>query len=141
MTDPESFQRWKDHVRQVIEDDFGNEEFQKLHWFNNTNFIASPDEAVNALRDLNFEQFIDDSQAKFSETQKQAARKFLSSVKVFCQKTPQVLNPAEVIGNPLWINLRYEAQKLVPVLFPEPKPPFWPGQEGKTVEIYPLKKR
>lgn len=107
---------WTANITGVLER-IADAQYQKMAWFNCHAEISSPDELINQLfGDYLFESFIESKEAGLSENQQSAARAFSATLKEFCDQTPQILDPREVIEDPRWMRIRRDAASLLNVL-------------------------
>ena len=108
--------QWKTNIFGVLER-IADESYQRLAWFNRHAEVSSPDELINQLfDDYLFEDFIESQEVDLPRNARDAARAFSVSLSAFCDQTPQILDPREIIDDPRWTRIRQEAQSLLRVL-------------------------
>ena len=73
-----------------------------------------PEEEINVLMDDSvFEGFIEGFEATFSLAQSNAIVAFHDAVNAYCEATPGRLDPAEVLADPRWQELRQKADAFI----------------------------
>jgi hypothetical protein len=100
---------WKANIIGVLER-IADERYQRLAWFNNHPEVSSPDELINQLLgDFQFEKFVTLNECRLCGHAHDSISEFTNSLIIFCDSTPQFLNPFEIIDNPSWIKIRQAA--------------------------------
>jgi hypothetical protein len=73
-----------------------------------------PEELMSVLfDDCVFEGFLDEHGSTFTEEQRSAAVELRDEVKLYCDSTPQWLDPKEVLADPRWEAIRQKAAAFV----------------------------
>src|SRR4051794_14586102 len=72
-----------------------------------------PEELINVIDDCVFDGFLEKYDPSFSEDQRSAALSFRDYLSYFCDSTLGSLDPAQVLKDPKWAELRRRAAAFV----------------------------
>ncbi len=72
-----------------------------------------PEEEINVLDDCVFDGFIETFRATFSPSQANVAGAFRGAIEAYCKATPGWLDPAEVLADPRWHDIRSKARVFI----------------------------
>jgi hypothetical protein len=106
---------------------------QEEKWAAGTwNVWEHPDELINSTDDYVLDGFVEAFPSIFSSEQESAARRFRDEVDHFCASPSATLEPAELLSDPNWEQLRQSADEFIKAFAGK-----WPpaGAEGRAREL------
>jgi hypothetical protein len=107
------FKVWRQNVINAAKR-AGDRAYHERVWFGHGPERDSPNELLSTfLDDLVFEQFLADP--KLSHDERTAASQLYRTVQVYADCTPRTLNPADVIDDPRFENVRTAASEFLRV--------------------------
>ena len=107
---------WRTVIRQTVAG-IADEAMQRRAWFGLGPEIDSPDETFCAFfGDAAFEEFLQRDDTDWSDTQLEAGRRLLELMQRLSDETPEHIEPADLIDDPRWINIREAAAHLSALL-------------------------
>jgi hypothetical protein len=100
------FKAWEAMILHVVVQ-ISDGEYQRLSWFGKGEFISSPDELYSGLfDDAMIEEFLETYGEELTEDQNQAGKELVRQMSQYAALTPENLDPAEVIDDPRWQDIR-----------------------------------
>src|SRR5260370_34495931 len=100
---------WKNVVKQVV-GGLADEDLQRRAWFGSGPEVSSPDDDFCAFfGDIAIEDFLDRDDAGLDKKQREAGRRLVSLMRDLSARTPQHIDPSELIDDPRWRQVREAA--------------------------------
>jgi hypothetical protein len=95
-------------------EEFTDRDTQESRWLAHDRFAwEKPEELICSLDDVVFDQFADYYDETFTVEQRAAISRFTEEFRAFCDATPQILDPKEVLKDPRWHSLRRRADSFI----------------------------
>lgn len=89
-------------------------EFQERRWLaSDAQAWETPEEAICSVEDCILDGFIEQFMESFSSEQSRAVTEFRDVLERYCKVTPRHLDPAEVLTDPAWENVRNKAAAFI----------------------------
>jgi hypothetical protein len=125
-------ERWISNLLEVATS-LSDRKMQEEKWAAGTwNIWEDPDEMINTTDDYVLDGFVEAFPSIFSSEQESAARRFRDEVDHFCASSSATLEPAELVSDANWEQLRQSADEFIKAFagrWPEP------GTEDRAREL------
>jgi hypothetical protein len=106
-------QLWLANILDVAEA-FADSKEQESRWLASDSLAwERPEELINSLDDVAVDEFMSKFVGSFSDQQVRTMHDFRRKVDVFCESTPQWLDPAQTLADPRWHSIQETAVALV----------------------------
>lgn len=110
------FETWKNLILDMATQ-ISDREYQASSWFGKGEFVSSPDELYNGLfYDGMIEEFLETHTKDLTEEQSKAGRELVRQMNQYSPASIEHLDPAKVIDDPRWDEVRRSALSFVSAL-------------------------
>jgi hypothetical protein len=110
------FATWKNMVIDAVTQ-ISDEKYQRDSWFGKGEHASTPNEFIAQLFDDSMiEEFLESHRSALSDEQESMGREFVKLMNQYIDATPKYLDPATVIDDPPWEEIRRSAQSFVQAL-------------------------
>lgn len=110
------FDTWKNMIIDVVTQ-ISDFEYQRGSWFGKGELISSPDELYNGLfDDSRIEEFLEAHAKQLTDDQRRTGLELVRKMNQYAPANVKYLDPATVIEDPLWDELRRSAKSFLSAL-------------------------